>query len=114
VLELFSARYLEREPEIAHINESICAGCYDCREVCPSRAIEVKEIRDRRGELLDTVATVNEGLCQGCGLCVATCRSAAADLEGYSDAQLFSQIEALGSQWSSATSTGEPGGGHGG
>jgi heterodisulfide reductase subunit A len=106
VLELFSARHLEREPEIAHIDENICAGCFDCREVCPSRAIEVKEIRDRRGELLDTVAMVNDGLCQGCGLCVATCRSGVADLEGYSDAQLFSQIEALGSHWTTVTGAG--------
>jgi heterodisulfide reductase subunit A len=106
VLELFSARYLEREPEIAHIDENICAGCFDCRDICPSRAIEVKEIRDRRGELLDTVAMVNDGLCQGCGLCVATCRSSAADLEGYTDSQLFSQIEALGSRWTSEAGTG--------
>jgi heterodisulfide reductase subunit A2 len=106
VLELFSSRHLEREPEIAHIDENICAGCFDCREVCPSRAVEVKEIRNRRGDLIDTVATVNVGLCQGCGLCVATCRSMAANLEGYSDAQLFSQIEALGQHWPPAAGLG--------
>ena len=106
VLELFSARHLEREPEIAHIDEKVCAGCFDCREACPSRAIEILEIRNRRGEVVDTVARVNDGLCQGCGLCVATCRSGAADLEGYTDSQLFSQIRALGAGWSEPVGAG--------
>jgi heterodisulfide reductase subunit A len=96
VLELFSSRELEREPEIARVDETWCVGCLDCGEVCPYHAIEGREIRDRAGALVKRVAAVNEGLCQGCGLCAATCKSGSMDLEGYTDEQVHAQIRALG------------------
>jgi heterodisulfide reductase subunit A len=111
VLELFSSRELERDPEMARVDESRCVGCLACAEVCPMRAITSGEIRDRDGNLVRTVAAVNEGLCQGCGLCTATCRSGSIDIEGCTEEQVFAEIEAFGMRPPSPDITVAAGGG---
>ncbi len=95
VLGLFSGDELEREPIVAHVNQSQCVGCFYCEQVCPYHAIEREEKRDKAGNLIARVAKVNAGLCQGCGACVATCRSNSIDLDGFSAEQVFSQIGGL-------------------
>jgi len=95
ILGLFSADELEREPIVACVDEDHCVGCFLCESVCPYGAVERKEIRDREGNLRKTVAYVNEGVCQGCGLCVAACRSNSIDLAGFTDWQLYAEIQAL-------------------
>jgi heterodisulfide reductase subunit A len=92
---LFSAKELERDPIVAHVNENTCAGCWYCLEMCPYQAIQKKEIKDRAGKVLKVVAAVNEGVCQGCGLCAATCRSKSAELDGFKDDQICAEIMAL-------------------
>jgi heterodisulfide reductase subunit A2 len=94
-LVLFGSDMLEREPVVAKVNASTCAGCLYCKKVCAYNAIEVKEIRNRQGELIKVVAYVNEGLCQGCGTCNATCPSKSVELIGFKDSQIFSEIHAL-------------------
>jgi heterodisulfide reductase subunit A len=94
-LVLFGADNLEREPVIAKVNEQTCAGCFYCRKACAYNAIEVKEIRDRQGNLIKVVAYVNSGLCQGCGTCNATCPSKSVELTGFKDEQIFAQIHAF-------------------
>ena len=95
VLGLFSKSNLESEPTVAEVNETTCAGCLLCKEVCPYTAIEEKTIYDRAGNPIKTVAAVNEGLCHGCGTCVAACRSASIQLRGFKDDQILSEIDAL-------------------
>ena len=92
---MFSNDELEREPIVAHVNEATCDHCRYCIVSCPYSAISDKEIRDRKGNLIKTVAEVNPSLCQGCGACVAVCRSNSIDLDGFTDEQMFAQIEAL-------------------
>jgi heterodisulfide reductase subunit A len=41
------------------------------------------------------VAWVNEVLCQGCGVCVADCPAGAIVQPGYTDEQIFAEIEGL-------------------
>ena len=94
-LVLFGSDFLEREPTVAKVNESICAGCFYCRKVCAYNAIEIKEIKDRQGKLLKTVAYVNSGLCQGCGTCNAVCTSKAVELIGFNDEEIYAEINAL-------------------
>jgi heterodisulfide reductase subunit A len=94
-LVLFGSDMLEREPIVAKVNANTCAGCFYCQKVCAYNAIERKEIRNRAGELIKTVAYVNEGLCQGCGTCNATCPSKSVELVGFTDEQLYSEINAL-------------------
>jgi len=40
-------------------------------------------------------ARVNPGLCMGCGTCVAVCPSKSAELEGFTEQQIYSMVESL-------------------
>jgi heterodisulfide reductase subunit A len=92
---LFSRKELTREPEIAVVNEQICAACYACVRTCPYQAIEKAEIRDRNGNLIKCTARVNPGLCMGCGTCVAVCPSKSIDLDGFSEQQIYEMVNNL-------------------
>jgi heterodisulfide reductase subunit A2 len=89
VAVLFSNQELTREPEIAKINEQTCAACYSCFKTCPYHAIEKVQLKSK------WTARVNPGLCMGCGTCVAVCPSKSADIEGFSEQQIYSMVEAL-------------------
>jgi len=101
VIGLFSNAELTREPTIAVVNRiatndiSTCIGCFLCETCCPYQAIEREEIRNRKGELVKTVARVNPGLCQGCGTCVSFCRSKSIDMQGFSNEQVFAEVMAM-------------------
>jgi heterodisulfide reductase subunit A2 len=95
VMTLFSKDKLEREPIVAKVREAGCVGCFACKKVCAYGAVEEKEIRDRQGNLIKTVAYVNPGVCGGCGTCQATCPSKSVELDGYTDEQIVAMIEAL-------------------
>ncbi|NOY82024.1 MAG: 4Fe-4S dicluster domain-containing protein [Kiritimatiellaeota bacterium] len=85
----------EREPIVACVDENTCNACFNCEPVCAYGAIGEKEIRDRKGNLVKIVAEVNPGLCQGCGACAVTCRSNSIEVEGFTDAELYAEIDAL-------------------
>lgn len=95
VLELLSKPVLQREPTVAQVNEAACNACFDCQRVCPYGAIERKDLRDRQGSVVRSVARINPAMCEGCGACVVACRPQAIDLSGYSNEQVFAQLEAL-------------------
>ncbi|MEW6368184.1 MAG: CoB--CoM heterodisulfide reductase iron-sulfur subunit A family protein [Acidobacteriota bacterium] len=95
-MELFSKPMLCREPITSQVNEAACSGCFECQRVCAYGAIERKEIRDRKGELVRVVARVNQAMCEGCGVCTAACRSGSIELCGFTDDQVFAQLGALG------------------
>lgn len=95
VMTLFAKDKLEREPIVARVKENGCVGCFACKKVCAYGAVEEKEIRDRQGNLVKTVAYVNPGVCAGCGTCQATCPSKSVELDGYTDEQILAMIEAL-------------------
>jgi heterodisulfide reductase subunit A len=95
VLIMFSKNEMTREPEIAKVGEQTCAACFACYRACPYHAIEKAEIRDRQGKLIKLTARINPGLCMGCGTCVAVCPSKSADLEGFSEQQIYAMIENL-------------------
>ena len=92
VLALFGQKELLREPMIAKVNHATCVGCFSCKEVCAYKAVEPFEIKDKKGNLIKRVAEINKGKCQGCGACAATCRSNSIQLSGFTDPQIFTQI----------------------
>ena len=94
-LVMFGHKQLTREPEVAQVDERLCAACFACAAACPQQAIERAEIRDRQGNLVKHTARVNPGLCAGCGTCVAVCPSKSVDLEGFSEQQIYAQVESL-------------------
>ncbi len=95
VLGLFSADELEREPTVATVNERTCIGCFNCERVCPYGAIEHRDVCDVDGQVCGHVAYVNPGVCQGCGTCVAVCPSKSVELAGFTDEQVYAEINAL-------------------
>ena len=95
VLIMFNKEQMTRDPEVARINEQTCAACFACVRACPYNAIEKAEIRDRNGNLIKNTARVNPGLCMGCGTCVAVCPSKSADLDGFSEQQIYEMVRNL-------------------
>jgi heterodisulfide reductase subunit A len=96
VMIMLSQPMLTRDPEIAKVDEPRCAACLACAKSCPYNAIERVEIKDRNGNFVKWTARVNPGLCMGCGTCVAVCPSKCVDLEGFTEQQIYAQIESLG------------------
>ncbi|MGL4943374.1 MAG: FAD-dependent oxidoreductase [Thermoguttaceae bacterium] len=95
VLIMLSQPKLTRDPEIAIVDELRCAACYACQRTCPYQAIEKAEIKDRSGKVVKHTARVNPGLCMGCGTCVAVCPSKSVDIEGFTEEQIYAQVESL-------------------
>ncbi len=89
VCNIFSQDKLKMDPRKAHVEKDICTGCLNCMNVCPYNAIETEKHNGR------TVAKVNVALCQGCGNCAATCRTGAITVGGFTDDQIYSQIEGI-------------------
>lgn len=75
------------EPIRASVDEAKCSGCRICNDLCPFNAIIFHEDR--------MVTEVNPALCQGCGTCVAACPASAISGTGYSNEQIFAQIDGL-------------------
>jgi heterodisulfide reductase subunit A2 len=94
-LIMFGHQEMTRSPEIARVDEKVCAACYTCVRTCPYHAIDRAEVRSPKGALLKRTARVNPGLCMGCGTCVAVCPSKSVDLAGFSEQQIYAEVEAL-------------------
>jgi Pyruvate/2-oxoacid:ferredoxin oxidoreductase delta subunit len=52
------------------VDEKACTGCKRCIEVCPPRAIDLRE----------GTAHIDEEFCEECGLCAAECKAQAIDI----------------------------------
>ncbi len=75
------------EPVRASVDETKCSGCRICNNLCPFNAILFHEDR--------MVSEINPALCQGCGTCVAACPAGAISGTGFSNEQIYAQIEGL-------------------
>jgi heterodisulfide reductase subunit A len=75
------------EPIRASVNEELCSGCRICNNMCPFNAISFDAEKG--------ISQVNQAMCQGCGTCVAACPAGAISGTGFSNDQIFAQIEGL-------------------
>ncbi len=75
------------EPVTAEIDAERCSGCRMCLASCPYEAI----VFDRE----QGVSVVQEELCKGCGTCVATCPSGVARQRGFTDVQVYAELEGV-------------------
>jgi heterodisulfide reductase subunit A len=87
VLDKILQKEVELEPIRATVNEARCSGCRICNNLCPFNAIS---FLDDLG-----VTRINPALCQGCGTCVAACPAGAISGTGFSNEQIFAQIDGL-------------------
>ena len=97
VIGLLNKQSLKCNPCIAHSDPVLCNGCSSCKNVCPYGAIEVKEtiVTAGRKTQKKIISIVNSALCQGCGACTVACPSGAMDIEGFSNKQIFSEIDEI-------------------
>lgn len=86
-LSLISKGEVEIDPIRAFIDEKYCSGCRICNNLCPYNAIEFNENKK--------VSIVNEALCKGCGTCVAACPAGAITGMGFSDEQIYAELEGI-------------------
>ena len=100
VIGLLNKDKLMSNPQISHVNESLCQGDGACVGICPYGAISIveKQFRENSRKVTRPVAEVNPGLCQGCGACTVTCRAGAMDLLGYTNESIMREVDAL-CQW---------------
>lgn len=87
ILGKIQQKEIALEPIRATIHEEQCSGCRICNNLCPFNAILFHEDR--------MVSEINAALCQGCGTCVAACPAGAITGTGFSNEQIFAQIEGL-------------------
>ncbi len=75
---------IKGEGIVSYIDPRLCSGCLGCINVCPYGAITFNSEMK--------VAEVNPALCKGCGACAAACPSEAPILKGFTNHQIYAQI----------------------
>jgi heterodisulfide reductase subunit A len=78
---------VEIDPVRAEIVEQFCSGCRICNALCPYKAIDY--IAEKN------VSRVNSPLCKGCGTCVAACPAGAITGSGFTDKQVYAELEGI-------------------
>jgi len=81
--------YIDLEPYVARVAPELCTWCGACAEACPYNAVN-KVIKNGK-----EVAEINPVLCKGEGACVPVCPYQAIDVEGYTNRQIESMIDAM-------------------
>jgi heterodisulfide reductase subunit A len=81
--------YVDLEPLVAKVNTDLCTWCGECAKACAYDAIEPVTLNGKQ------VANVNAILCKGEGACVPICPYQAVAVEGYSNEQIESMIDAM-------------------
>ena len=77
----------EYEVERVVVDPDKCALCLTCIRSCPHHAIEVDHEKQ--------TAKVIDIACQGCGICAGECPAKAIQLKGYTDDEIWAQLEFL-------------------
>ena len=88
-LSLIDAGSVTLEPFTTHVIPENCSGCRTCEGLCPYSAISMVEFNGKQ------VAYINEALCKGCGVCAGACPAGAAVQHGYTNEQVFAEIEGI-------------------
>ena len=86
---LISKGKIMLEPNLAVISKDKCVWCGKCEEVCTYGAIEkiTSEEKD--------FARIIDPVCKGCGSCLSVCAEDAIELQGYTNNEIESMIDAL-------------------
>ncbi len=80
------------EPIVSHVNQDICIGCGLCASLCPYQAIQMVKV-DKKRKAETIVAS-----CKACGICASHCPTFAISMGGFTNEQIYAQIEAFGAE----------------
>jgi heterodisulfide reductase subunit A len=86
-LAMITKGKIEIEAATAFIDETVCAGCRICNDLCAYKAIEFDPAKK--------VSRVNEARCKGCGVCAAACPSGAITSKQFTTEQIMAEIEGV-------------------
>ncbi len=78
---------VELDIQVPIINAEKCIGCRLCENTCDWNALEFDKEQKKM--------TVKELNCVGCGTCAGACPSEAISIEGFTDEQIISQVDAI-------------------
>ncbi len=87
---------------IAEIDEEMCNGCGNCRDLCNYNAIERIETKVEFKAIHDSIDPIHltrnkskvvPAVCKGCGVCVDICPVGAISLKNFTNQQLTAMIE---------------------
>ena len=81
--------YIDLEPLVAKVDPDLCAWCGACEQACPYGAVQRISCDGKE------IAMINPVLCKGEGGCVPVCPRQAIGVEGYTNSQVESMIDAL-------------------
>jgi heterodisulfide reductase subunit A len=84
---ILSRESIKGDGIVSYIDPELCSGCLGCVEVCPYGAISF--VVEKRS------VEVNPALCKGCGACAAACPSEVPVIRGFSNQQIYAQIESV-------------------
>jgi len=84
---------VEKDLDIAYVEESKCDACELCVEVCPYKAIQMVKAEGKNP--VGLVARINEFGCNRCGSCASRCPTGAIQLSRWNDEQFLSQVSSL-------------------
>ncbi|MCX9075829.1 MAG: CoB--CoM heterodisulfide reductase iron-sulfur subunit A family protein [Candidatus Methanoperedens sp.] len=87
-LGVISHKVLELSPLISEVDERLCRGCGDCKDICEYGAIELITLDSRNA------ARINPALCKGCGACTVACCNGSIKLRNFTDTATFAMLEA--------------------
>jgi len=83
---------IELDAIISHIDQEKCNGCLVCVKSCPFSAIVTDEV-EIEGKKKKR-ARVIAASCKGCGVCAARCKQDAVEAQGFTDEEIYAQIDA--------------------
>jgi len=89
VAALLLKGYIDLEPLVARVDPDLCTWCGACEQACPFSAVQRISCEGKE------IAMINPVLCKGEGACVPVCQQQAIDVEGYTNKQVESMIDAL-------------------
>ncbi len=77
-------------PIVSSVVEEDCIGCGLCVSLCPFASIEMIKVDKKRK------ARTISASCKACGICASHCPTFAITMGGFTNEQIFAQIEAFG------------------